>query len=78
MFRSRCDADGDVAWLRAVRDGYPDLRDESERRQRRRNVQGSDPRRVPIRIFDGQLQPWVLDETGNSLVWTSNCTLVRQ
>ena len=38
----------------------------------------SDPRRVLIRIFDGQMQPWVLDQTGNTLVWTPNCIMVRQ
>jgi len=38
----------------------------------------SDPRRLLIRIFDGQLQPWTLDASGNTLVWTSYCALTRQ
>lgn len=33
---------------------------------------------VLINIFDDQRQPWVLDPTGMTLVWTSYCALARQ
>lgn len=33
---------------------------------------------VLITIFDDQRQPWVLDPTGTTLVWTSYCALSRQ
>jgi len=38
----------------------------------------SHPRQMLIRIFDGQMQPWTLDPAGNTIVWTSNCTMSRQ
>ncbi|MGC4083927.1 MAG: PKD domain-containing protein [Vicinamibacterales bacterium] len=37
-----------------------------------------DPRWVLIRIFDDQYQPWGLDPTGNTLIWTWYCALTRQ
>jgi hypothetical protein len=38
----------------------------------------SHPRQLLIRIFDGQMQPWTLDPTGNTIVWTPACTMSRQ